>query len=274
MYTRESFTYESFRLYCNECTRGDVLYLSVDANAVCQQWMHTHIHVIPFHTVRYEFKCTGTITTLRVHCSVSATNSVWRTYGEAVDMGREVASWLEQYLGKEGFRLLYMSPRHRGRQLMDDNLWSDVCTEEYEVVLGVVSFRNTVHKLPCGVYTHVYGPKTTKCSGFRLSDAGQFFEFDASPPLQLCQRRASIIDVNPFIFAGEDLERHGSRGIYPWVTQPQVAWDWTEATWTERLLQCSLPLLQGLTLSRLSNGPQLGTARSSRQYFQMSWTFV
>ena len=110
--------------------------------------------------------------------------------------------------------------------------------EDVKAELGVVSLRNTVHKLPCGVYTHVYGPKTTKCSGFRLSDAGQFFEFDASPPLQLCQRRASVIDVNPFIFAGEDLERHGSRGIYPWVTQPQVAWDWTEATWTERLLQC------------------------------------
>ena len=108
--------------------------------------------------------------------------------------------------------------------------------EDVRAELGVVSLRNSVHKLPCGVYTHVYGPKTIRCSGFKLSDAGQFFEFDASPPLQLCERR--VIDVNPFIFAGEDLERHSSHGNYSWVTQAQVAWDWTEATWTERLLQC------------------------------------
>ena len=60
-------------------------------------------------------------------------------------MGREVASWLEQYLGKEGFRLLYMSPRHRGRQLMDDNVWSDVCTEEYEVVYYLCGKAGTSH---------------------------------------------------------------------------------------------------------------------------------
>jgi uncharacterized protein YcbX len=54
---------------------------------------------------------------------------VWRTFGEAVDMGREVALWLEEYLGEEGFRLFYMSPHHKPRELLADGEWRDVCRE-------------------------------------------------------------------------------------------------------------------------------------------------
>ena len=55
--------------------------------------------------------------------------SVWRTFGEAVDMGREVALWLEEYLGEEGFRLFYMSPHHKPRELLADGEWRDLCSE-------------------------------------------------------------------------------------------------------------------------------------------------
>ena len=44
-------------------------------------------------------------------------------------MGREVALWLEEYLGEEGFRLFYMSPHHKPRELLADGEWRDLCSE-------------------------------------------------------------------------------------------------------------------------------------------------
>ena len=44
-------------------------------------------------------------------------------------MGREVATWLDQYLGGEGFRLFYMSPHHKPRELLADSEWTDVSKE-------------------------------------------------------------------------------------------------------------------------------------------------
>ena len=48
-------------------------------------------------------------------------------------MGSEVALWLEQYLGGEGFRLFYMSPHHQARQLNANKDWKELCREGEEV---------------------------------------------------------------------------------------------------------------------------------------------
>ena len=66
---------------------------------------------------------------------------VWRSSGEGVDVGREVSVWLEQYLGQEGYKIYYMSPRHKARVLLDDPRWADV-GREGEVV-------SSAHSLTC-----------------------------------------------------------------------------------------------------------------------------
>lgn len=58
---------------------------------------------------------------------------VWKLFGEGVDVGREVAAWLDQYLGEEGYKMYYMSPHHKARKLLDDDQWADVCKRGEEM---------------------------------------------------------------------------------------------------------------------------------------------
>ena len=55
--------------------------------------------------------------------------------------------------------------------------------DEVQAELGVRPFKSSVELLPSGVYAHIYGPKTIKCSSFRLSDAGRNFSNLMLPPL-------------------------------------------------------------------------------------------
>ena len=68
-------------------------------------------------------------------------HSVWRTTGEAADVGREVAEWLSEFLGEEGCRLFYMSPQHRARDMLADQEWNDLCREGEEVDTTLYNFQ-------------------------------------------------------------------------------------------------------------------------------------
>ena len=61
-------------------------------------------------------------------------------------MGREVALWLDDYLGEEGFRLMYMSPGHRPRELMAASEWRDLCQEGDVVTNSSTRFTWACHK--------------------------------------------------------------------------------------------------------------------------------
>ncbi len=58
---------------------------------------------------------------------------VLRVSGEGVYMGDEVGAWMSRFLGKDGFKVYFMSPQHRGRSLRDDSRWDD-CTQPGEEV--------------------------------------------------------------------------------------------------------------------------------------------
>ena len=58
---------------------------------------------------------------------------VWSFSGEGHYMGDEMATWFSQFLGKEGLRVYYMSPRHKPRRLQDDPRWVDMTTWKDEV---------------------------------------------------------------------------------------------------------------------------------------------
>ena len=50
-----------------------------------------------------------------------------------MDVGDEAGQWASRFLGKEGCRMVYMSPCHRGRYLRDDTNWADVAKAEDQV---------------------------------------------------------------------------------------------------------------------------------------------
>ena len=113
-----------------------------------------------------------------------------------------------------------------------------------ERAIGVEPNGNTLYRLPSGVYVHCYGESID----FKLQDASHFFEFDNSLPITLA---SGSMDIRPFLFGGEDLVLFcgGANSTkYPWVTDPKVAWDWGEGTWSSRLSQVlqAFPLTQNV----------------------------
>ena len=85
--------------------------------------------------------------------------------------------------------------------------------------------------LPQG-YVHGYGPGTLHCSDLKLRVTSRFFIYSDTPPLQL--PRGSM-DIRPFVYGGEDLAvasvgsgASGSQSAqqFPWVTDPNIPWDW------------------------------------------------
>ena len=96
---------------------------------------------------------------------------------------------------------------------------------------------NSIYRLP-NAYVHVY-KHTIACSSFTLSKAQAFFTFVDGGGLDLLPQ--SSIDIKPFLYGGQDLLLAGessSAEEYSWVTEPRVAWDWGEAVWAARLVQC------------------------------------
>ena len=107
--------------------------------------------------------------------------------------------------------------------------------------LGIKACGSTICRLPSGVYIHCYGKGTVCCSSVKLSDAKQFFVFDDSALLKLPSGRVNIM---PVIFAGHDLAQLPpplssavSATHYTWVSDPAIAWDWNEKTWSHRLVE-------------------------------------
>ena len=97
---------------------------------------------------------------------------------------------------------------------------------------------NSIYRLPNVAYVHVY-KHTIACSSFTLSKAQAFFTFVDGGGLDLLPQ--SSIDIKPFLYGGQDLLLAGessSAEEYSWVTEPRVAWDWGEAVWAARLVQC------------------------------------
>ena len=109
--------------------------------------------------------------------------------------------------------------------------------------LGIPHEANTICRLPIG-YVHVYS-KTVPCSALKLS-ASSFFTFDTSTPMMTLPRECTI-DIKPFVYAKDDLERMGEdkgedksedKTEYAWKTEELVSWDWNEEVWSQRLFQC------------------------------------
>ncbi len=48
-------------------------------------------------------------------------------------MGDEIGAWISCYLGKEGFKVYFMSPQHKGRILGDHKRWDDFTLPGEEV---------------------------------------------------------------------------------------------------------------------------------------------
>ena len=94
--------------------------------------------------------------------------------------------------------------------------------------------RGRIFNIGSGIYVHIY-TNTRRCSGLKMSECGQFFLLESTPPMAAFKEEGAI-DVKPFVYSQSELERIGGR--YDWVDCPREHWDWDEAVWTQRLHQC------------------------------------
>ena len=108
----------------------------------------------------------------------------------------------------------------------------DSLSDELELVgriLGIERLDNRVDCLPNNINVHVYGSNTITCSSLKLSTAREFFKFES----KVESLPQTTLDITPFMYAGEGAGRHNSG-----VMQENVPWDWDEAVWTRRLIEC------------------------------------
>ena len=92
-----------------------------------------------------------------------------------------------------------------------------------DCILSIEQLDNRVDCLPNNIHVHVYGSNTIT---LKLSTAREFFTFES----KVESLPQTTLDITPFMYAGEGAGRKNS--------QEDVPWDWDEAVWTRRLIEC------------------------------------